>query len=50
MAREVDRNLVNIRDLSLQSTTGADQTTTASHELSRLAVDLNKMVTRFKVS
>ncbi len=50
VAREVDRNLVNIRDLSLQSTTGADQTTTASHELSRLAVDLNKMVTRFKVS
>ncbi|GFM52597.1 methyl-accepting chemotaxis protein [Pseudomonas capsici] len=50
VAREVDRNLVNIRDLSLQSTTGADQTTTASHELSRLAVDLNKMVTRFKVA
>lgn len=50
VAREVDRNLVNIRDLSVQSTTGADQTTTASHELSRLAVDLNKMVTRFKVS
>ncbi|MFJ4142031.1 methyl-accepting chemotaxis protein [Pseudomonas sp. NPDC089734] len=49
VAREVDRNLVNIRDLSLQSTTGADQTTTASHELSRLAVDLSKMVSRFKV-
>ncbi|KPX02862.1 Methyl-accepting chemotaxis protein, partial [Pseudomonas syringae pv. cunninghamiae] len=26
VAREVDRNLVNIRDLSAQSTTGANQT------------------------
>ncbi|RMV97213.1 Methyl-accepting chemotaxis protein, partial [Pseudomonas amygdali pv. tabaci] len=32
VAREVDRNLVNIRDLSAQSTTGANQTSTASTE------------------
>nr|WP_025808143.1 methyl-accepting chemotaxis protein [Pseudomonas chlororaphis] len=47
VAREVDRNLVNIRDLSVQSATGANQTSDASHELSRLAVDLNSMVARF---
>nr|WP_122454997.1 methyl-accepting chemotaxis protein [Pseudomonas viridiflava] len=47
VAREVDRNLVNIRDLSAQSTTGANQTSAASTELSRLAVDLNSMVGRF---
>jgi methyl-accepting chemotaxis protein len=49
VAREVDRNLVNIRDLSAQSTTGANQTTAASTELSRLAVDLNTMVSRFSL-
>jgi len=49
VAREVDRNLVNIRDLSAQSTTGANQTSAASTELSRLAVDLNSMVARFSV-
>jgi methyl-accepting chemotaxis protein len=49
VAREVDRNLVNIRDLSVQSATGASQTSAASNELSRLAVDLNSMVSRFRV-
>ncbi|MBD1552211.1 methyl-accepting chemotaxis protein [Pseudomonas typographi] len=49
VAREVDKNLVNIRDLSVQSAAGANQTTAASAELSKLAVDLNGMVGRFKV-
>ncbi|WP_443692868.1 methyl-accepting chemotaxis protein [Pseudomonas protegens] len=49
VAREVDRNLVNIRDLSVQSSTGANQTSAASNELSRLAVDLNGMVARFRL-
>jgi methyl-accepting chemotaxis protein len=49
VAREVDRNLVNIRDLSVQTATGADQTSAASGELSRLAVDLNNMVARFRL-
>ncbi|MEH6352990.1 methyl-accepting chemotaxis protein [Pseudomonas sp. 3JA] len=49
VAREVDRNLVNIRDLSVQSATGANQTSAASAELSRLAVDLNNMVGRFSL-
>ncbi|WP_061239236.1 methyl-accepting chemotaxis protein [Ectopseudomonas composti] len=49
VAREVDRNLVNIRDLSMQTSAGANQTSASSQELSRLAVDLNNLVTRFKV-
>jgi methyl-accepting chemotaxis protein len=49
VAREVDRNLMNIRDLSMQTSAGANQTSSASQELSRLAVDLNTMVARFSV-
>ncbi|WP_236211000.1 methyl-accepting chemotaxis protein [Metapseudomonas otitidis] len=49
VAREVDRNLVNIRDLSLQTSAGADQTSAASQELSRLAIDLNGVVQRFQL-
>ncbi|ANF85389.1 methyl-accepting chemotaxis protein [Pseudomonas antarctica] len=49
VAREVDRNLMNIRDLAHQTSTGANQTSAASQELSRLAVDLNTMVARFSV-
>jgi len=50
VAREVDRNLVNIRDLAMQTSAGAHQTNTASQELARLAVDLNGLVTRFKLA
>ena len=49
VAREVDRNLVNIRDLSMQSSAAANQTSAASQELSRLAVDLNALVARFSI-
>jgi methyl-accepting chemotaxis protein len=49
VSREVDRNLVNIRDLAAQTAAGANQTSAASHELSRLAVDLKAMVTRFVI-
>jgi len=49
VAREVDRNLVNIRDLSMQTSTGANQTSAAAQELSRLAVELNAMVAQFKL-
>lgn len=49
VAREVDRNLVRIRDLSNQSAEGATQTTLASNELSSLAVNLNSMIKRFKI-
>lgn len=49
VAREVDRNLVNIRDLSMQTSAGANQTNAASQELSRLAADLHSMVSKFRL-
>ncbi|CAM3783283.1 Methyl-accepting chemotaxis protein NahY [Pseudomonas reidholzensis] len=49
VAREVDRNLVNIRDLSMQTSAGANQTSAAAQELSRLAVDLNGKVAQFRL-
>ena len=49
VAREVDRNLTSIRDLSMQSSAAANQTSAASSELSQLAVGLNQVVLRFKV-
>lgn len=49
VAREVDRNLTSIRDLSVQTAAGANQTSAASGDLSRLAIDLNQMVLRFRL-
>ncbi|MBC3451738.1 methyl-accepting chemotaxis protein [Pseudomonas mosselii] len=49
VAREVDRNLVNIRDLALQTTTGANQTSASAQDLSQLALELNGLVAQFKV-
>ena len=47
VAREIDRNLTSIRDLSTQSAAGASQTATASNEVSKLAVGLNTIVRQF---
>ncbi len=49
VARSVDGNLMSIRDLSIQSATGANQTAAASSELSALAADMNKLVARFSL-
>ncbi len=49
VARDVDRSLISIRSLAIQSSEGANQTITASNELSRLAVNLNSLVQKFKV-
>ncbi|MVV51762.1 methyl-accepting chemotaxis protein [Pseudomonas sp. PB120] len=49
VAREVDGNLANIRELATQTAAGATQTSAASQELSRLAVSLNGLVSRFVV-
>ena len=49
VAREVDRNLVNIRDLSAQTATGADETRVSSESLAELAEHLNSRVSQFKV-
>lgn len=49
VAREVDRNLVSIRDLSSETAAGAHQTTVSTKELTRLALNLEGLVARFKV-
>ncbi len=49
VAREVDRNLVNIQDLSTQTAAGAHQTNASSSELSRLATSFGVLISRFKV-
>ncbi|BCS46445.1 chemotaxis protein [Pseudomonas amygdali pv. tabaci str. ATCC 11528] len=49
VAREVDRNLINIQDLSTQTAAGAHQTSASSQELSRLAISFNNLVGKFKV-
>ena len=49
VAREVDRNLVGIRNLSEQVSQGAQQTHTAGLELAQMAGALHQTVARFKV-
>ena len=48
VAREVDRNLLNIRDLSLESADAATRTNATSQELSHLAAGLQNLVVRFR--
>jgi methyl-accepting chemotaxis protein len=49
VAREVDRNLTSIRELSIQSSAGASQTATASGEMTNLAIGLNTLVKQFSI-
>ncbi len=49
VAREVDRNIVTISDLSTQTAAGANQTSASANELARLATSLNNLISRFKV-
>ncbi len=48
IAREVDRNLVNIQNLSTSTAAGAHQTAASSQELSRLAKSLGILVEQFR--
>ncbi len=48
VAREVDQNLVRIRDLSGQSAVRANQTSSASQELAVLAAALHQTLRQFK--
>nr|WP_286915781.1 MULTISPECIES: methyl-accepting chemotaxis protein [Pseudomonas] len=49
VAREVDRNLINIQDLSTQTAAGAHQTSASTQDLSRLATSFNDLVSRFRL-
>ncbi|QDD90471.1 methyl-accepting chemotaxis protein [Pseudomonas oryzihabitans] len=49
VAREVDRNLSNIQNLSTQTAAGANQTSASSQDLSNLAMSFNQLVARFQL-
>ena len=49
VAREIDGNLLNIRGLSLRTTTDAEQTRGASEALAHLAGGLREVVRTFRV-
>ncbi|RMP68980.1 hypothetical protein ALQ18_04386 [Pseudomonas marginalis pv. marginalis] len=49
VAREVDRNLVSIRDLSSEASEGSNQTAIATAELTKLATDLSQLTQQFKL-
>ncbi|WP_295461431.1 methyl-accepting chemotaxis protein [uncultured Pseudomonas sp.] len=50
VSREVDRNLISIRDLSVQTSDGNRQTVGASEQLSGLATELETLVRRFRLA
>ena len=50
VSREVDRNLISIRDLSVQTSDGNRETVGASEQLSELAGELQTLVRRFKLA
>ncbi|PHN24759.1 methyl-accepting chemotaxis protein [Pseudomonas sp. ICMP 460] len=49
VAREVDRNLVSIRDLSSEAAEGSNQTAIATDELTKLATALSQLTQQFKL-
>ncbi|WP_442963813.1 methyl-accepting chemotaxis protein [Pseudomonas sp. EpS/L25] len=50
VSREVDRNLISIRDLSVQSSDGTRQTVGASQQLAELSGELQTLMRRFKLA
>ncbi|MFK0033617.1 methyl-accepting chemotaxis protein [Pseudomonas monteilii] len=49
VARSTDRNLLAIRELSVQASAGASQTSAASQSLARLALELSELVRQFRM-
>lgn len=49
VAEEINRNIVNINDISMRTAEGAGQTSLASAELARLSANLQSLVSQFKV-
>jgi len=48
-AEEINRNIVNISEVSQETAGGSQQTANASDELARLASDLQAQVAKFKI-
>lgn len=50
VAQQVSESLSSIRDVSIQTATGATQTAAASHELARIASSMSMMVKKFTLA
>jgi len=50
VAQKVSESLSSIRDVSIQTSTGATQTAAASHELARIANNMSLMVKKFTLA
>jgi methyl-accepting chemotaxis protein len=50
VAEDINRNVIEINDVAIQVSAGADQTATTSQELARLAEHQQVMVSRFKLN
>lgn len=49
VAEEINRSVINVRDISEQTASASDETASASVELARLGHELEDLVARFKV-
>jgi methyl-accepting chemotaxis protein len=49
VSEEINRNVTMVSDLSVENMTGSEQVSAASGELSRLAEELQGMVSQFRV-
>lgn len=49
VAKDIDRGLISVKDLSDQTTASASQTSSASSEVSRLAAGLRQVVAEFVI-
>lgn len=49
VAEEINRSVLNVRDVSEQTAASSEQTAASSAELARLGVHLQTLVGRFKV-
>ncbi|NLQ16640.1 methyl-accepting chemotaxis protein [Marinomonas sp. M1K-6] len=49
VAKEIDGNITTISDLATQTAVGANQASASTAELTRLAIELNELVVKFKV-
>ena len=50
VAEEINQNIIRISDVSVQTSTGAEQTASTARELARLAGSLQDMVARFRLA
>ncbi|WP_147471826.1 hypothetical protein [Pseudomonas cichorii] len=49
VAEEITRSIINVRDVSEQTASASEETAASSVELARLGVQLQTMVSRFRV-